>query len=113
MMWEKGAGRRKRERERERERESERLGSLERTRDILREDWERGVARLGVCDRPSGPEETPILLSRDQIAARQFLSLNGRTITLSAGVIWKEEQTPSLVGKRQFGRHFRRQFRRG
>ena len=30
-----------------------------------------------------------------------------------AGVILKEEKTPSFVGERQFGRHFRRQFGRG
>ena len=29
------------------------------------------------------------------------------------GVILKEEKKPSLVKERQFGRHFRRQFRRG
>ena len=36
-----------------------------------------------------------------------------RVITLTAGVILKEEKWPSLVGERQFWRHFRRQFGRG
>ena len=34
-----------------------------------------------------------------------FLSLNCLAITLTAGVILKEEKVPSLVGERQFGRH--------
>ena len=34
-------------------------------------------------------------------------------ITLTAGVILKEEKKPSPVGERQFGRHFRRRFGRG
>ena len=41
-----------------------------------------------------------------KIAARQFLLLTYRAITLIAGVILKEEQIPSLLGERQFGRHF-------
>ena len=36
------------------------------------------------------------------------MSLNCLTITLTTGVILKEDKKPSLVGERQFGRHFRR-----
>ena len=41
------------------------------------------------------------------------MSLNCLVITLTAGVILKEEEMPSRVGERQFGRHFRRQYGRG
>ena len=47
------------------------------------------------------------------MAARQFLSPNCLAITLTAGVILKKEQMPSLVGERPFWRHFRRHFGRG
>ena len=42
-----------------------------------------------------------ILMSRDKIAARQLLSLNCLVITLTAGVILKEEKMPSLVSEPQ------------
>ena len=48
-----------------------------------------------------------------KIAARQFLPLNCRAITLTTGAILKEEKMSSTVGERQFGRHFKRQFGRG
>ena len=61
---------------------------------------------------PSGPEETPWCRGA-KIAARQFLSLNCLAVTLTVGVILKEEKMPSLVGERHVWRHFRRQFGRG
>ena len=61
---------------------------------------------------PSGPCETDWCRGA-KIAARQFLSLTCLAITLTTGLILKEGKKPSLVGERQFGRHFRRQFRRG
>ena len=54
------------------------------------------------------------LMSRGKkTSERQFLSLTCLTITLTAGLILKEDKKPSLMGERQFGRHFRRQFGRG
>ena len=47
------------------------------------------------------------------LAARHFLPLNCRAITLTTGAILKEEEMSSTVGERQFGRHFKRQFGRG
>ena len=38
-----------------------------------------------------------------KIATRQFLSLNCLVVTVTAGVILKEEKLPSLVGERHFG----------
>ena len=61
---------------------------------------------------PSGPEETDWCRGA-KIAARQFLFLTCPAITLTAGLILKEDKKPSFVGERQFGRHFRRQFGRG
>ena len=59
---------------------------------------------------PRGPREAS-QCREAKIAARQFLPLSCRAITLTAGAILKDEKLPSLVGERQFGRHFERQFR--
>ena len=52
---------------------------------------------------PEGPE-------RHLDAARQKLPRDNfcRAITLTAGAILKEEKMSSIVGERQFGRHFLR-----
>ena len=41
------------------------------------------------------------------------MSLTCLAITLTAGLILKDDKKASLVGERQFGRRFRRQFGRG
>ena len=67
---------------------------------------------LGVFFRyclPRGPGEAS-WCHEAKIAARQFLPLNCRAITLTTGAILKEEKMSSIVGERQFGRHFKRQF---
>ena len=67
---------------------------------------------MPTCQYPSGPEETDWCRGA-KFAARQFLSLTCLAITLTAGLILKEDKKTSLMGERQFGRHFRRQFGRG
>ena len=62
--------------------------------------------------QPSGPEETSSCRGT-KIAARQFLPLNCLSITLIGGGNFEKGKMPALVGERQFGRHFRRQFGRG
>ena len=81
----------------------------------LASNWAKNCHKSGEKTpkgQPSGPKETPWCRGA-KIAAGQFLSLNCLAVTLIAGVILKEEQMPSLVGERQFWRHFRRQFGRG
>ena len=62
-----------------------------------------GKVPYGILPNPGGPD-------RPLNAARQLLPLSCRAITLTVGAILKEEKLPSLVGERQFGRHFERQF---
>ena len=73
-----------------------------------------GVGEMGFCKgkEPRGPREAS-WCREAKIAARQFLPLNCRAITLTTGAILKEEKMSSSVGERQFGRHFMRQFGRG
>ena len=42
-----------------------------------------------------------------------FPPINCRAITLTTGAILKEKKVSYIVGERQFGRHFKRQFGRG
>ena len=51
---------------------------------------------------PSGPKETPCCRGA-KIAAKQFLPLNCLAVTLSAGVILKEEKCPFLWERDSFG----------
>ena len=65
------------------------------------------LAKLGLV---VGVARRDILMSRDKNCRKTIFFV---AITLTAGEIWKEEKTPSLMGEGQFGGHFRRQFGRG
>ena len=58
-------------------------------------------------NQPRGPGEAS-WCREAKIAARQFLPLGCRAITLTTGAILKQEEMSSIVGERQFGRHFKR-----
>ena len=60
-----------------------------------------------ICYCPVGPAR------HLDAPGQKILPLNCLAITLTAGVISKEEKMPSPVGERQFGSDFRRQFGRG
>ena len=62
-------------------------------------------ASLSVHGFPRGPGEAS-KRREAKIAAREFLPLNWRAIALTAGVISKEDNMPSLVGERQFWEAF-------
>ena len=54
-----------------------------------------------------------ILMPRGKHCREKLLPLNCCAITLTTGAILKEEKMSSIVGERQFRRHFKRQFGRG
>ena len=68
----------------------------------------RGRASVNNCSaavwRP--PNRTGRTLNSSWI----FVSQLSRNYPHRRGIVWKEEKIPSLVGERQCGRHFRRQF---
>ena len=62
---------------------------------------------------PKGPREA-YKCREAKIAARHFLPLNCRALTLTAGAILKKEKKLSFsLEEGQFRRHFKRQFGRG
>ena len=62
------------------------------------------------CILLSSRQKRRLGVARQKIAARQFLSLDCLAIALTARVTSREALKPSLVGERQCGRHFRREF---
>ena len=68
-----------------------------------------GTPNLAVTQRA----RRGILMPRGKNCRETILPLNCRAITLATGAVLKEEKMSSIVGERQFGRHFKRQFERG
>ena len=78
--------------------------------------WQAGhrsmLVLLPVVGDPVG-QKRQIDVAGQKLPRDNFCLSTCLAITLTAGLILKEDKKPSLVGERQFGRHFRRQFGRG